>query len=114
AIAIDKLLIRLIKYELSFPVKKWKKYIIPIYLLRLQLLNFRREKWIINIVRESLLLWKFDSYFIKNIGYCFMNLTNRYCYFGETTSDALTRLYGHNKDRTIKDYRKTYKHINNL
>ena len=97
--ARDIILINEIKNKLNQPDNKnWKKELVPLYIERLKLLNYRAEKWIPKIVKESLLEWHEDSYSLKNVGYMWFNLITSEFYFGETSNVFRVRMSQHFRD----------------
>lgn len=91
--------------------KNWKKELVPLYIERLKLLNFRAEKWIPKVVRESMLAWNEDSYNLKNVGYIWFNLISSEFYFGETSNVFRVRVSQHFRDYQINLKRRFYKRM---
>lgn len=91
--------------------KSWKKELVPLYIERLKLLNFRAEKWIPKIVRESMLEWCEDSYNLKNVGYVWFNLISSEFYFGETSNVFRVRMSQHFRDYNNNEKRRQYRRM---
>jgi len=106
--AIDNLVVFGIRQNLEKKGRRDWGVILDFVMLRTELLRWRAEKWIREILNVSRVSWE-DKWKVKGITYVIFNTINRRRYIGETGKGVLERFRQHIMDGKRTSWRTTYR-----
>lgn len=111
--SVDKAIVERIGKELKSPKRQWKRRIYELVKLRTELLRWRAEKWVREIIGLMKVEWE-RRWEETELVYVVFNLDTKKRYVGETGQKVLQRWTEHMTDGRRNAYRRVYAYMNKI